>query len=214
AGIQEARQLLKSRSKTRLLSPNGVKRGGTPRRGSRVSRRGWVGMRWAGLCLAAVIVTATQATPAGAKTHADAKISASLLALAQSKPMDDFAVIVRAAVKLNNGHHAERAAAAVQRAHGKVGRGLSIVGGASAILTSGIAPHPDLLGRIVASVDFTTGSGTVLVAPADPGGHGTHVAGLVAGDGTASGGAYAGVAPGANLIDVRVIAASGSTHVS
>ena len=236
-------------------------------------------MRWAGLCLAAVIVTATQATPAGAKTHADAKISASLLALAQSKPKDDFAVIVRAAVKQNNGHHAERAAAAVQRAQGKVGRGLSIVGGASAILTgaevlalandpdvayisadevvtatfdpvdgaalasspgilevgapaawrqlgvtgkgigvaildSGIAPHPDLAGRIVASVDFTTGSGTVLVAPADPGGHGTHVAGLVAGDGTASGGAYAGVAPGANLIDVRVIAASGSTHVS
>src|SRR5207249_9843770 len=53
-----------------------------------------------------------------------------------------------------------------------------------------------------------------LVAPADPGGHGTHVAGLVAGDGTASGGAYAGVAPGANLIDVRVINATGGTTVS
>jgi serine protease AprX len=36
----------------------------------------------------------------------------------------------------------------------------------------------------------------------------------VAGDGTASGGAYAGVAPGANLIDVRVIGANGSTNVS
>jgi serine protease AprX len=236
-------------------------------------------MRWAGICLVAVIVTATQTTLAGAKTQSDAKISSQLLALAQARPKDDFAVIVRASSKLNNGHHSERAAAAVTRAQGKVGRGLSIVGGASAqltgaevlallkdpdvayvslddvvtatfdpldgaarasspgilevgaprvwrqlgltgrgvavaILDSGIAPHPDLAGRIVASVDFTSGRNGVLVPPADPGGHGTHVAGLVAGDGTASGGAYAGVAPGANLIDVRVIAASGSTSVS
>ena len=263
----------------RLLSRDGVERGGTPRRGSRVSRRGWVGTRWAGLCLVAVIVTAIQATPAGAKTGGDAKISPSLIALAQAKPNDELAVIVRATSKQSTGRHAERAAAAVIRAHGKVGRNLSIVGGASASLTgaevlalagdpdveyivsddlvtaffdptqgaaaatspgilevgapdvwrqlgltgkgigvaildSGIAPHPDLAGRIVASVDFTGGTGARLVPPADPGGHGTHVAGLVAGDGTASGGAYAGVAPGANLLDVRVIRPSGTTNVS
>jgi serine protease AprX len=245
-----------------------------------VSRRGWVGTRWAGFFLVAVILTATQAASAGAKTSANAKISPPLLALAESNPKDDFAVIVRAASKLSNGHHAEHAAAALRRAQGKVGRALSIVGGASgilsgskilalandpdvayisldevvtatfdpldgaalasspgmlavgapqawrqlgvtgrgvgvAILDSGIAPHPDLAGRIVAAVDFTSGgTGAALVPPADPGGHGTHVAGLVAGDGTASGGAYTGVAPGANLIDVRVIAASGSTNVS
>jgi serine protease AprX len=239
-----------------------------------------VGMRWAGFCLVAVIVTATQATPAGAKDHSAGKISPQLLALAEDKPKDDFAVIVRASSKQNNGHHAERAGAAVQRAHGKLGRGLSIVGGASALLTggqilalandpdveyvsldqvvtatfdpldgaarasspgilevgapeawrqlgvtgkgvgvaildSGIAPHPDLAGRIVAAVDFTGGNTSgALVPPSDPGGHGTHVAGLVGGDGAASGGAYAGVAPGANLIDVRVIGASGSTNVS
>jgi len=235
-------------------------------------------MRWAGLCLAAVIVTVTQATPAGAKTHGEAKISPPLLALVRSHPDDDFAVIVQASPE-RTGHHAQRAAEAVDRAHGKTHRALSIVGGASATLTgeevlqlaedaevqyissdyvitmafdpeaaaaaasspaivevgapeawrqlgvsgngigvaildSGIAPHPDLAGRIVASVDFTGGPGGNLVAPADPGGHGTHVAGLVAGDGTASGGAYAGVAPRANLVDVRVISASGSTTVS
>ena len=246
-------------------------------------------MRWAGICLAAVIVTVTQATPAGAKTQGEAKISPSLLALARSHPKDEFGVIVRATAK-RTGHHTERAAQAVERAHGKTTRALPIVGGASArlsgeellalardaevqyissddvitltfdpdngaalagspailevgapdawrqlgvtgngigvaILDSGIAAHPDLAGRIVASVDFTSGAsdssghgsgsyGTGLVSPADPGGHGTHVAGLVAGDGTASGGVYAGVAPGANLIDVRVITPSGSTTVS
>ncbi len=262
-----------------LLSPDGVERGREAASGDCVSRRGWVGTRWAGICLVAVIVTATLATPAGAKTQSDAKIGLSLLALARSHPHDDVPVIVRAAAKINNGHRAEHAAAAVQRAHGKVGRALSIVGGASAkltgdqvlalandpdvayvslddvvtatfdpldgaglasspgivevgapqvwgqlgvtgkgvgvaILDSGIAPHPDLAGRIVAAVDFTSGGAPLLVAPADPGGHGTHVAGLVAGDGTASGGAYAGVAPGANLIDVRVIGASGATNIS
>ena len=246
-----------------------------------MSIRGWVGARWAGFCLVAVIVTATQATSAGAKTHgADGKISPALLELAQAHPKDDFAVIVRASLPQGSGHGAGRAAAAVGRANGKAGRALSIVGGASArltgheilelakdsdvayiasddlvfasfdpvagaaladspgilevgapdawrqlgvtgrgigvaILDSGIAPHADLVGRIVASVDFTSGgSGASLVPAADPGGHGTHVAGLVAGDGTASGGAYTGVAPGANLIDVRVISATGSTTVS
>jgi serine protease AprX len=94
--------------------------------------------------------------------------------------------------------------------YGVTGSGIGV-----AILDSGIAPHPDLAGRIVASVDLTSGlPGEPLVAPADPGGHGTHVAGLVAGDGTASGGAFTGVAPRANLVDVRVIGSSGATTVS
>jgi serine protease AprX len=235
-------------------------------------------MRWAGFCLAAVIVTATQASPAGAKTQGEDKISVPLLALVRSHPKDELAVIVRASAK-TSGRHAQRAATAVGRAHGNVGQSLSIVGGVSASLTgdeildlardpdvqyishddvvavtfdptlgadlasspwvlevgapdawrrlgvtgkgigvavidSGIAAHPDLAGRLVASVDFTSGGPARLVAPADPGGHGSHVAGIIAGDGTASGGAYAGVAPGANLIDVRVITSSGVTTVS
>ena len=94
--------------------------------------------------------------------------------------------------------------------YGVTGQGIGV-----AILDSGIAPHPDLAGRIVASVDLTSGlPGEPLVAAADPGGHGTHVAGLVAGDGTASGGLYTGVAPGAKLVDVRVIGSGGATTVS
>ena len=101
-------------------------------------------------------------------------------------------------------------APAVWTQYGVIGRGVGV-----AILDSGIYAHPDLAGRVVAAIDFTTATPTVSPVPlGDPGGHGTHVAGLVAGDGTLSGGAYTGVAPGANLIDVRVINANGGSNVS
>ncbi|HTL22413.1 MAG TPA: S8 family serine peptidase, partial [Mycobacteriales bacterium] len=44
-------------------------------------------------------------------------------------------------------------------------------------------------------------------------GHGTFVAGLVAGDGTSSDGAYAGVAPAASVLDVRVAHADGTSDL-
>ena len=94
--------------------------------------------------------------------------------------------------------------------YGVTGRGVGV-----AVVDSGIYAHPDLAGRVVAAIDFTTANPTVSTSPlGDPGGHGTHVAGLVGGDGSASGGAFAGVAPGANLIDVRVIDGNGSSSVS
>jgi serine protease AprX len=93
---------------------------------------------------------------------------------------------------------------------GLTGQGVGV-----AIVDSGVYPHPDLAGRIVASIDFTTASPTVsTTSTGDPGGHGTHVAGLVAGDGTLSGGAYTGVAPRANIVNVRVIDANGASNVS
>jgi serine protease AprX len=93
---------------------------------------------------------------------------------------------------------------------GLTGQGVGV-----AIVDSGVYPHPDLAGRIVASIDFTTALPTVSTTPkGDPGGHGTHVAGLVAGDGTQSGGAFTGTAPRANIVDVRVIDANGSSNVS
>src|SRR5207302_1558689 len=51
--------------------------------------------------------------------------------------------------------------------YGVTGRGIGV-----AVLDSGIAAHPDLGVRLVASVDFTSGTpGEPLVAPADAGGH-------------------------------------------
>lgn len=93
--------------------------------------------------------------------------------------------------------------------------GLTGAGVRVAVLDSGVAAHPDLLGRIVASVDLTGSDWRVSSTPlGDPGGHGTHVAGLIAGNGTRSGGAYTGVAPGADIVSVRVLDASGSARLS
>jgi serine protease AprX len=73
---------------------------------------------------------------------------------------------------------------------------------AVAIVDSGIAPHPDLpLSRIRAYKDFVSGSRT----PIDNCGHGTHVAGIVAGSGALSNGLYAGIAPDVDIVALRVL---------
>ena len=41
-------------------------------------------------------------------------------------------------------------------------------------------------------------------------GHGTHVAGIIGGNGTLSGGQYTGVAPSVTLIDLRALDANGA----
>jgi serine protease AprX len=89
---------------------------------------------------------------------------------------------------------------------GVTGKGIGI-----AILDSGIASnHKALTGRVVKRVDFVADGSPKL----DPFGHATHIAGLIAGQASAATGvtrAYTGgVAPGANLIDVRVLGADGT----
>ena len=76
-----------------------------------------------------------------------------------------------------------------------------------AVVDTGVADVADLAGRVT-HVNVT-GEGT-----GDGYGHGTFVAGLVAGDGSSSNGLYAGVAPAADILDVRVANADGSTSLS
>ncbi len=65
--------------------------------------------------------------------------------------------------------------------------------------------HPDLKPRLVGVVALgRTGD------PSDPNGHGTHVAGSIAGDGTASNGTVRGMAPAAELFFQSVMDAGGS----
>jgi serine protease AprX len=75
-----------------------------------------------------------------------------------------------------------------------------------AVVDTGVADVADLAGRVT-HVDVT-GDGT-----GDGYGHGTFVAGLVAGDGSSSGGAYAGVAPAAQVLDVRVAHNDGTSDL-
>jgi subtilisin family serine protease len=84
--------------------------------------------------------------------------------------------------------------------------GYTGVGTTVAVLDSGIDDtHADLTGQVTARMNFTEGS----EPDQDLVGHGTHVAATIAGTGSASGGRYKGVAPGAKLLDGKVCAVDG-----
>jgi serine protease AprX len=74
-----------------------------------------------------------------------------------------------------------------------------------AVIDSGVAPVPELHGRIVATRDFTDDRGPGM----DQNGHGTHIAGIIAAAGKNRFDDTAGVAPGANIINLKVLDAKG-----
>lgn len=121
-------------------------------------------------------------------------------------------VVDNGRLRLEGGHRdsgreptAVREALGLGRPAGE-GRGVRI-----AVVDTGVADSADFGDRLT-HVDVT-GSW----APGrsrDEYGHGTFVAGVAAGDGTSSGGRFAGVAPGAQVLDVRVADASGSTDLA
>ena len=76
------------------------------------------------------------------------------------------------------------------------GKGIGV-----AVLDTGIFPHMDFDGRIAVFKDFISGRRSCY----DDNGHGTHVAGILAGSGAASGGKYCGMAPGAHLAVLKVL---------
>ncbi|WP_431946929.1 S8 family peptidase [Actinacidiphila sp. bgisy167] len=79
-----------------------------------------------------------------------------------------------------------------------------------AVLDSGVdTTHPDLAGQVVAEKNFSDAPDT-----GDHYGHGTHVASITAGTGAKSGGVYKGVAPGARLLNGKVLGDSGSGSMS
>ncbi len=84
-----------------------------------------------------------------------------------------------------------------------------------AVIDSGIADHTALSGRVVARANFVSSEPGVT---GDPFGHGTHIAGIIAGSTTAAKyvtAAYAGgSAPGAYFVDVRVLGSNGGGYTS
>src|SRR5437773_1164917 len=73
-----------------------------------------------------------------------------------------------------------------------------------AVIDSGVSDPPDLSGRIVYSETF------IPFVANEKYGHGTHVAGIIAGTGSDSSGKYLGVAPGAKIINFRVLDDNGT----
>jgi serine protease AprX len=110
-------------------------------------------------------------------------------------------------------------AKAVQHTYGLDGAGIGV-----AVIDSGITSwHDDLTydgsnpavalnggQRVAAFVDFVNGA----TQPYDDNGHGTHVSGIIAGNGYDSRGSRAGIAPASHLVSLKVLNAHGRGVIS
>ena len=77
-----------------------------------------------------------------------------------------------------------------------------------AVVDTGVNTSGDLAGQVVHAEDFTAEQNNQ-----DSYGHGTFVAGLIAGTGAGSAGAIKGVAPGAKIVSLKIAGADGTTDV-
>lgn len=75
-----------------------------------------------------------------------------------------------------------------------------------AVLDSGIYPHRDFSGRIIHFKDFINHKTSAY----DDNSHGTHVSGIIGGNGQMSNGLYKGVAPACNLLPIKVLNSQGT----
>lgn len=88
------------------------------------------------------------------------------------------------------------------------GEGITI-----AIIDTGVSPHNDLIkpkNRIVGFKDFINHK----ELPYDDSGHGTHVAGIIAGNGYSSRQRYVGVAPKSNILAIKALDENGGGATS
>lgn len=88
---------------------------------------------------------------------------------------------------------------------GLCGRGIGV-----AVLDTGCFLHEDFEHRVTAFSDMVQKR----LLPYDDNGHGTHICGIIGGNGQAEGGRYHGVAPGCNLIPVKVLDRRGNGYAS
>lgn len=92
--------------------------------------------------------------------------------------------------------------------YGLTGKNISV-----AVLDTGVYPHEDLTtpyNRIIGFKDFVGQK----EEPYDDDGHGSHVAGIIGGNGFSSKGKYMGIAPDANIIGVKILKGNGSGNIS
>ena len=121
----------------------------------------------------------------------------------------DISVSVQSAVESTGPHppsdaFLQETGATRLASEGDSGQGVTV-----AVMDTGIDNLPDFAGRLAGGVDLTSGNNPYQ----DSYGHGTFVAGLIAGNGASSDGQYSGEAPGAKLVSIKVAGADGTTHL-
>ena len=89
------------------------------------------------------------------------------------------------------------------------GEGYFGKGSIVAILDTGMAMHPDFRNRVMQFYDFVNGHTGMY----DDNGHGTHLAGIIGGNGGLSNGKYTGIAPGCQYIVLKVLDAMGNGNI-
>jgi len=125
-------------------------------------------------------------------------------ALADSETVERVSLDVKYEVDLDDAPSIVSAEEARQK-YGVTGNGVTV-----AVLDTGIdETHPDIDDAVTHQKDFT-GEGRT----DDLYGHGTHVAGIIAGDGSQSDGKYTGIAPDAELYNIRVLGEGGYGYTS
>ena len=78
-----------------------------------------------------------------------------------------------------------------------------------AVLDTGLYPHRDIKGRIIDFKDFVSDK----LTPYDDNGHGTHISGIIGGDGAASKGKIRGAAIKSNIVGIKVLDKKGNGKV-
>lgn len=101
-------------------------------------------------------------------------------------------------------------------AFGVTGRGIGI-----ALIDSGVVPVDGLQNQVITGPDLSFESQSPVLKNLDTFGHGTHLAGIMAGNDASSSyskkidpNAFTGVAPGAKIISIKVASYDGATDVS
>ncbi len=91
---------------------------------------------------------------------------------------------------------------------GARGQGIDV-----AVIDSGVSPVPglDQPGKVVYGPDLSNEGGLPNLANLDTYGHGTHLAGIIAGD---DGDQVIGIAPNSRIVSLKVAGATGETHVA
>lgn len=147
---------------------------------------------------------------AGSGSHI-AVIPNAALQLLAANPLIDHIAVDRLVVGAMERTGQTVGAVSARQDFGYDGAGVGV-----AIIDSGVtAWHDDLSHggtgqRVARFVDFTNGA----TSPYDDYGHGTHVAGIVAGNGLDSNGARTGIAPAAHLVVLKVLDESGRGYIS